>query len=88
MTTTTIGTPQQAAPRPRARRLARYALTALRILLAVEFAGAGLMKLGGVESTSAPGSGSATSSGRWSSPGPSACWSRGWPASPPSGSPG
>jgi putative oxidoreductase len=49
MTTSTIGGAQHAAPRSRPRRVARYALTALRILLAVEFAGAGLMKLAGVE---------------------------------------
>jgi putative oxidoreductase len=50
MTTSNFGTPQQVAARRRPRRAARYALAALRILLAVEFAGAGLMKLGGVES--------------------------------------
>jgi len=50
MTTNTIGVPRQVPAGRRPRRLTRHALTALRILLVVEFAGAGLMKLVGVES--------------------------------------
>jgi putative oxidoreductase len=49
MTTSTIDSSQQAASRGRRDRLAKYGLTVLRLLLAVEFAGAGLMKLAGVD---------------------------------------
>lgn len=49
MTSTTTNGSLDGAAVPRRRRIGRYALLALRVLLAVEFAGAGLMKLAGVE---------------------------------------
>ena len=49
MTTSMIGSAQEAASRDRRGHLARHGLTVLRLLLAIEFAGAGLMKLGGTE---------------------------------------
>lgn len=48
-TATTTSSSTNVAPLTRRRRIARRALTALRVLLAIEFAGAGLMKLAGVE---------------------------------------
>jgi uncharacterized membrane protein YphA (DoxX/SURF4 family) len=49
-TTSGISSSRDVAPVTRRRRVGRRALTALRVLLAIEFAGAGLMKLGGAES--------------------------------------
>ncbi len=40
---------QNLAPRTRRGRAGRLALTVLRVLLVIEFAGAGLLKLGGAE---------------------------------------
>jgi uncharacterized membrane protein YphA (DoxX/SURF4 family) len=48
-TPTTTSSSLDVAPLTRRHRIARHALTALRVLLAVEFAGAGLMKLAGAE---------------------------------------
>ena len=48
-TATTTSSSLDVAPLTRRRRIARRALTALRVLLAIEFAGAGLMKLAGAE---------------------------------------
>jgi uncharacterized membrane protein YphA (DoxX/SURF4 family) len=47
MRTTSIHSSPDVAPRARRRRIGQRELTALRILLAIEFAGAGLMKLAG-----------------------------------------
>jgi putative oxidoreductase len=49
MTSTTTNGSLDGAAVPRRRRIGRYALLALRVLLAVEFAGSGLMKLAGVD---------------------------------------
>jgi putative oxidoreductase len=50
MSTTSTTSSLGVAPATWRRRVGRGALTALRVLLAIEFAGAGLMKLGGVDS--------------------------------------
>ena len=50
MTTSRISSCRDVAPVTRRRRVGQRALTALRVLLAIEFAGGGLMKLGGAES--------------------------------------
>jgi len=49
-TTSTSSSSRDVAPLTRRRRLGQRALTALRVLLAIAFAGGGLMKLGGAES--------------------------------------
>jgi hypothetical protein len=48
--TSTSSSSLDVAPLTRRRRVPQHALTALRVLLAIEFAGGGLMKLGGAES--------------------------------------
>jgi hypothetical protein len=48
--TSTSSSSLDVAPLTRRRRVRQHALTALRVLLAIEFAGGGLMKLGGAES--------------------------------------
>jgi uncharacterized membrane protein YphA (DoxX/SURF4 family) len=50
MTTSKISSSRDVAPVTLRRRVGQRALTALRVLLAIEFAGGGLMKLGGAES--------------------------------------
>jgi uncharacterized membrane protein YphA (DoxX/SURF4 family) len=49
-TTNTINSSLDAARVTRRRRVGRRVLTVLRVLLAIQFAGGGLMKLGGAES--------------------------------------
>jgi uncharacterized membrane protein YphA (DoxX/SURF4 family) len=49
-TTNTISDSLDVAPATRRRRVGQRALTALRVLLAIEFAAGGLMKLGGAAS--------------------------------------
>ena len=49
MSSTTTNGSLDGAAVPRRPRIGRYALLALRVLLAVEFAGSGLMKLAGVD---------------------------------------
>jgi uncharacterized membrane protein YphA (DoxX/SURF4 family) len=48
-TNSTTSSSIDVAPVSRRGRIGRHALTVLRVLLAIEFAGAGLMKLGGAE---------------------------------------
>jgi uncharacterized membrane protein YphA (DoxX/SURF4 family) len=48
--TNTSSSPLNGAPATRRRRVGRHVLTVLRVLLAIQFAVGGLMKLGGAES--------------------------------------
>jgi uncharacterized membrane protein YphA (DoxX/SURF4 family) len=54
-TNSKISSSRAVAPRTRRRRIGQRALTALRLLLAIQFAAGGLMKLGGADSRGCPG---------------------------------
>lgn len=81
------------APSSRRRRIGERVLTALRVLLAIQFAAGGLLKLGGAEPMVTLFAD--IGAGQWlrhvvgalELAGPSACSSRRSPAPPPPGSP-